>query len=63
MTDSTYQFELYRGHGSTYRFRLKDAQGHTIGASPEYSNKKVALGAISMLKKEMPTAEVHEGSQ
>lgn len=59
MTDKTYRFELYESPQG-YRFRLKDAQGNTIGASRDYPRKKTALAAIDILKKQMPTAAVED---
>jgi uncharacterized protein YegP (UPF0339 family) len=62
MTDDIYRFELYKSH-TGYRFRLKDMQGQTIGASPEYRSKGIALTAIDMLKQHMPTAVVADASE
>jgi uncharacterized protein YegP (UPF0339 family) len=54
-----YRFELYQTPQG-YRFRLKDAQDYTIGASPAYHEKSAALAAISILQKEMPAALIEE---
>jgi uncharacterized protein YegP (UPF0339 family) len=62
MADDTYQFELYKSHAG-YRFRLKDTQGNTVGASPEYRSKGIAMAAIGMLKQHMPTAAVADASE
>lgn len=62
MTDNTYKFELHKTPQG-YRFRLKDADGNTVGFSPAYHAKVTATGAIALLKQHMPTAEVHESSE
>jgi uncharacterized protein YegP (UPF0339 family) len=54
-----YRFELYQTPQG-YRFRIKDAQGYTIGASTAYHEKSTALTAISVLQQEMPTAPIEE---
>jgi uncharacterized protein YegP (UPF0339 family) len=56
---TAYRFELYQDPLG-YRFRLKDAQDYTIGASPSYHEKSAALAAIGILRKEMPAAPVEE---
>lgn len=45
------KFEVYKGKGGQYRFRLKAANGQNILASEGYSGKAACLNGIESVKK------------
>ena len=54
------KFEVYKGKGGEYRFRLKAGNGEIIATGEGYSSKQACLNGIESIKKNAPDAPVVE---
>ena len=54
------KFEVYKGKGGEFRFRLKAGNGEIIATGEGYSSKQACLNGIESVKKNAPDAPVVE---
>lgn len=54
------KFEVYKGKGGEFRFRLKAGNGEIIATGEGYSSKQACLNGIESVKKNAPGAPVVE---
>ena len=54
------KFEVYKGKGGEFRFRLKASNGQNILASEGYSKKASCMNGIESVKKNSQNADLFE---
>jgi len=54
------KFEVYKGKGGEYRFRLKATNGQIIATGEGYSSKAACMNGIESVQKNAPGAEIEE---
>jgi uncharacterized protein len=54
------KFEIFKGKGGDYRFRLKASNGQVIAVGQGYKSKSSCVNGIESIKKNAPTAPVVE---
>lgn len=54
------KFEIYEDGPGEFRFRLKSANGEVIAVSEIYDSKVSAQSGIASVRRNAPTAAVHD---